>query len=316
MSTKTKGIIFGIIAAVCYGTNPLGVLFLYKEGLNTVSTVFYRYFMAVLMLAVALVLKGENFKITKRELGISALLGVFFGISSLALYASFNYTDAGVASTILFCYPVMVSVIMAVFFHEKVSLVTVTALLLSSSGILLLSKGGGNVSMTGVLLVVLSSLSYAIYIVAVNRMKVKISNVKLTFFITLCATPMFVLYSFFGEGNALQILPNISAVFWAAFLGFFPTVLSRVFMNVSIKLSGTMPVLENYILSKHAVQINLHEITEPGNYTVPLRYVLPANLQLVEKSDDELTITVIKKTEEKADSELNSANAAAAAGEI
>ncbi len=68
---------------------------------------------------------------------------------------------------------------------------------------------------------------------------------------------------------------------------------------VSIKLSGTMPVLENYILSKHAVQINLHEITEPGNYTVPLRYVLPANLQLVEKSDDELTITVIKKSEEK-----------------
>ena len=85
---------------------------------------------------------------------------------------------------------------------------------------------------------------------------------------------------------------------------------------VSIKLSGTMPVLENYILTKHAVQINLREITEPGIYTVPLRYVLPANLQLVEKSDDELTITVIKKTEEKADSELNSANAAAAGGEM
>ena len=241
MSTKTKGIIFGIIAAVCYGANPLGVLFLYKEGLNTVSTVFYRYFTAVLMLAVALVLKGENFKITKRELGVSALLGVFFGISSLALYASFNYTDAGVASTILICYPVMVSVIMAVFFHEKVSLTTVAALLLSSGGILLLSKGGGNVSMTGVLLVVLSSLSYAIYIVAVNRMKVKISNVKLTFFITLFATPMFVLYSFFGEGNALQILPNMTAVFWAVFLGFFPTVLSLVFMNVSIKLAGSTP---------------------------------------------------------------------------
>ena len=69
---------------------------------------------------------------------------------------------------------------------------------------------------------------------------------------------------------------------------------------VSIKLSGTMPVLENYILTKHAVQINMPEVTEPGEYTLPLRYVLPANLQLIEKSDEELTLTIIRKTEEEA----------------
>ena len=69
---------------------------------------------------------------------------------------------------------------------------------------------------------------------------------------------------------------------------------------VSIKLSGTMPVLENYILTKHAVQINMREVTEPGEYTLPLRYVLPANLQLIEKSDEELTLTIIRKTEEDA----------------
>ena len=72
---------------------------------------------------------------------------------------------------------------------------------------------------------------------------------------------------------------------------------------VSIKLSGTMPVLENYILTKHAVQINMREVTEPGEYTIPLRYVLPANLQLIEKSDEELTLTIIRKTEEEAASE-------------
>lgn len=241
MSSKTKGVLCGIIAAICYGTNPLGVLYLYQEGLNAVSTVFYRYLAAVLLLAVALVAKGENFKISRRELSIAALLGVFFGASSLTLYASFNYMDAGLASTILFCYPVMVSVIMAVFYHEKVSLTTIIALVLSSSGIVLLSKGDGNVSMTGVILVVASSLAYAIYIVAVNRWKVTVSNVKLTFYITLFATPMFVVYSFFGEGNSLQMLPSMTAVLWAAFLGLFPTVLSLVFMNVSIKLAGSTP---------------------------------------------------------------------------
>lgn len=73
---------------------------------------------------------------------------------------------------------------------------------------------------------------------------------------------------------------------------------------VSIKISGSMPVLENYILSKHAVQINLHDISEPGLYELPLRYVLPSNLQLIEKSDEEISINVIQKLEEKKDEEV------------
>lgn len=73
--------------------------------------------------------------------------------------------------------------------------------------------------------------------------------------------------------------------------------------TVFLKLSGDMPVLENYILSKHAVQINLRDITEPGTYELPVRYSIPANLKLVEKSDDVLSVTIDKKIEEKSDSE-------------
>ncbi len=72
---------------------------------------------------------------------------------------------------------------------------------------------------------------------------------------------------------------------------------------ISIKLSGNMPVLENYILSKHTVQLNMHEVTEPGTYELPLRYVLPANLQLIEKSDEEISVTVVKHTEESSETE-------------
>ncbi len=77
---------------------------------------------------------------------------------------------------------------------------------------------------------------------------------------------------------------------------------------VSLKLSGTMPVLENYILSKHAVQINMLEITEPGQYQLPLRYVLPSNLQLVEKSDEEITLTIVRKSEDKGEASNNGAD--------
>lgn len=73
--------------------------------------------------------------------------------------------------------------------------------------------------------------------------------------------------------------------------------------GVSLKLSGAMPVLEDYILSKHAVQLNCYEIKEPGTYVLPVRYILPANLQLVEKSDEEFTITVVKETPAPAETE-------------
>ena len=69
--------------------------------------------------------------------------------------------------------------------------------------------------------------------------------------------------------------------------------------NVSLKLSGSMPVLENYILSKHAVQVNLYQIKEPGTYVLPVRYILPANLQLIDKSDEEFTVTVRNITHEE-----------------
>ncbi|MBQ5402898.1 MAG: EamA family transporter [Bacteroidales bacterium] len=243
MSLKTKGIIAGIIAAVCYGTNPLGVLYLYQEGLNTVSTVFYRYLTAIVMLAVIMIFKGDDFKITKRELLATSFLGVFFGLSSLMLYESFNYMDAGVASTVLFSYPVMVAVIMATFFHERISLTTILSLLLALGGIIMLSKGGGNsnVSMTGIILVICSSLTYAVYIVSVNRADVKMNPIKFTFFIAVFALLMFVGYSFFGQNNSIQILTSGKSWFWAAFLGFFPTVISLIFMNVSIKLVGSTP---------------------------------------------------------------------------
>ena len=68
---------------------------------------------------------------------------------------------------------------------------------------------------------------------------------------------------------------------------------------ISIKLSGSMPILEDYILSKHSVQINLRDVYEPGTYELPLRYVLPSNLNLIEKSDDVLTLTIVRKPAEK-----------------
>ena len=78
-------------------------------------------------------------------------------------------------------------------------------------------------------------------------------------------------------------------------------------LPVTIKLSGSMPVLEEYELSKHAIQINLHDVTEPGTYELPLRYLIPSNFMLVEKSNEQLSLTIVRKSEEKPDAVENGA---------
>lgn len=74
--------------------------------------------------------------------------------------------------------------------------------------------------------------------------------------------------------------------------------------TVSIKLSGSMPILENYTLSKHAIQLSFYEINEPGTYEIPVRYSFPSHLQLIEKSDDVITVTVVPKIEKEIEEEV------------
>ena len=141
---KHKGIICGILAAVCYGTNPLGALPLYAEA----SVLFFRFSIATVILGVVLIANRKSFAVTRTELTTMASLGALMAASSLTYYQSFHYMDAGIASTILFVYPVMVAVIMATFFREKITATTITSIILALVGIGLLYKGDAGISLS------------------------------------------------------------------------------------------------------------------------------------------------------------------------
>ena len=157
-SLRAWGMVCGIVAAVCYGTNPLGALKLYAEGMSTGSVLFYRFGLAWIIMSVVLLFRHETLKVSLHELKVLLGLGLLFTISSLTLYLSFRVMDAGVASTILFTYPVMTAVIMALFFHERLNWVTGVSIALSFLGVALLYRGDGQVVLpwVGVVLVLLS----------------------------------------------------------------------------------------------------------------------------------------------------------------
>ena len=241
--SKSIGILCAVLSAVCYGTNPFGALPLYEEGVNTATVLAHRFGLAVILLAVIMIIKRIDFKVTRREFKVLFSLGVLFAASSITYYQSFHFMDAGIASTILFVYPVMVAVIMALFFKEKVTSMTVMAIVLSLVGIGLLYKGGAGVSLSviGIVLCILSSLAYAIYIIVVNQSDIKMSSFKVTFYAMLVCEISLILYSFTSPELYLHVLPSPRAWSFAVWLSIVPTILSLVFMTVAVNHVGATP---------------------------------------------------------------------------
>ncbi|MCT7507537.1 DMT family transporter [Aliarcobacter cryaerophilus] len=239
MSLQTKGVILAIISAICYGMNPLGALFLYEEGLNVNSVIFYRFIFASILLAIFMIIKKDSFYLKFKEIILLVLLGLLFGISAISLFNSFLYMDAGLASTVLFIYPIFVAIIMALFFKEKNSIITILSIVFAFLGVVLLYESdGANVSNFGIFLVIVSSLCYAIYIVIINQY-LKMSALKVTFYSMLFCTITILIHSFFDSSLNIMPLVNFNMWFYTIFLALVPTIISLLFLIKAIQLIGS-----------------------------------------------------------------------------
>lgn len=242
MNEKIKGAIYGCIAAVSYGMNPLCALNLYADGFNVCSVLTYRFIFGTLILALLMLMRRQSFALTRREALVVAGLGVLFAASSITYFISFKFMGAGIAATLVFAYPVMVAVIMAIFYHERLSAAAIVSILMTVGGIALLYRGddGRPIAFIGFVIIMLSALTYALYIVVVNRSRIVMSSVKLTFYAMLVCLGCLVAFSFI-EGEPLQPLTSASQWFYASFLGLVPTVISLVFMAMAIRCIGSTP---------------------------------------------------------------------------
>ena len=273
---KFIGTLAGIAAAICYGTNPLGALKLYAEGMQTNSVLFYRFGLAWVIIALVMLFRKESLKVTWKEFRALTGLGLLFIVSSLTLYLSFHYMAAGVASTILFTYPVMTAVIMAVFFHERITWSTVVSLLLSSVGVALLywSDSAGALSTIGVLLVLASALSYALYIIVVNQSDLQMSTFKINFYVLMyCALGMLV-YSWIA-GLPLILPQNAVSWFYVGWLALVPAIFALVLMVYAAKYVGsTATAILGALEPLTAVLIGIFVFNEPFTVNLAIGIVL------------------------------------------
>lgn len=242
VNDNVKGSFYGCVAAVSYGLNPVCALTLYREGLTPASVLFYRFAIGAALLALMMVAQRRDFSVTRREAGVLVLLGVLFAVSSLTYFLGFNYMSGGVAATLVFSYPVFTAMLMALFFGERLAWPSWLAVALTMGGIALLYKGDGKpIAAAGVALIMVSALSYALYIVVVNRSRVVMSSVKLTFYAMAVCLLCVALFASFAPGAGVQPLTTPTQWAVAFALGLMPTVVSLVFMAMAIKKIGSTP---------------------------------------------------------------------------
>ena len=238
---RLAGYLAGFIAGVSYGTNPLFAKPLLESGVPVLVMLFFRYGISAAILAVWMLAKRERFRVKGNEIALLALLGILFACSSLFLFFSYEFIPSGLATTLVYLYPVFVALIM-VFLRFYPSWQTWLSIIATFGGILLLSSPspGASIRIPGIILAVASALSYAFYLVIVNRSK-RIKNVSehtLTLYALLTGAVLFAVIRTLQGGSITEGIDTASD--WGNLIGLaiVPTMISLLTLAMSSRYIG------------------------------------------------------------------------------
>lgn len=231
----------GVITGITYGLNPLFAVPLMKNGAPVENILFFRYLFSVLLLGLFIKLSKQSFKISWKQAGVLFILGMMFTGSSLFLFDAYKYVASGLATTLVFLYPVLVAIIM-VFLRVVPSWPVWLSIAATFVGVLIMTQSDSTqtINPMGILLSIASALSYALFIVIINKSKVikDISNSLLTFYALSVGAMIFLGKITFSDKAITIGLDNTMA--WLSLIGLaiLPTIVSTSTLAVATRNIG------------------------------------------------------------------------------
>lgn len=241
MKDIVKGYLCAFISAFTYGLIPLFMIPIKKEESFSVdATLFYRFLIASGAIVFFLFYQKERLRISFREMLIMSLLGLLYALSAEFLFLAYDYLSPGIASTIFFSYPIIVALVLILFYKEKLTLPTLLSLLLVVAGVGVLSiKKGEALNYIGLGISLLGALVYTLYILIVNKVRIESSGVKISFYSMLFSSLYFLVKS-------LLLRESITISSWALagdliLFAIITTSLSLVTLVYAVRYIGSTP---------------------------------------------------------------------------
>lgn len=236
---KLNGFLYGIISSASFGLIPLFAIPAMQHGMDFMNVITYRFLFATIALAILLKMRKVSFAIEKSDLPTLLLLSVFYIVSSVFLLWGYKFMPSGIATTIHFMYPVITTLVMMLLFHEKNSLSRTLAILMAIAGVYALSytDSQGETNLVGIIIVLLSAVGYALYLVTVGQRKNKeLKGLRLTFYVFFFSTLMLIT-GMLTTGN-LHSIPDVPTFGNLLLLAIIPTIISNLTLIEAIKYIG------------------------------------------------------------------------------
>lgn len=231
----------GIITGISYGLNPLFGMPLMSKGAEVESILFFRYGIAVVILGAVLLCDKQSFKITWRQAGILLILGLLYTASSVTLFEAYKYIPSGLATTLVFLYPVLVALIM-VFLRVVPSWQVWLAIAATFVGVIIMTQSDATqqINPLGVVLSIASALVYALFIVIINRNRTisTISNSLLTFYTLCVGAVVFLSRIAMSDTHILTGITTRMDWFNLVGLALLPTIVSTATLAVATRNIG------------------------------------------------------------------------------
>lgn len=231
---RINGIFYAVISSMSFGFSPLFSLALITAGLSDFDILSYRWLIAGLVLMIYAFCKKKSLRLNSfDEVWKVMLLSALRAITSVTLLIGYINISSGIAATLNFMYPVIVTLSMVLFFGERRSVIDYIAILASIFGVYLLASGdsivahGGNTRL-GLICSLISAFSFAAYYIVMKQVKAdKIEVVKFTTWIMMLSAVYFIVCAFIFNGK-LTLLTDAGSWLNALGLGLWATMVSNI----------------------------------------------------------------------------------------
>lgn len=236
---KVIGYILALVSAAAFGLNPLFVLPIKASSVPLDVTLFYRFVIGFSLIAIFLLIKKQDLSIRRHDVPKLLFMGLMYALSSEFLFMGYDALSAGIASTVLYTYPMILALILYFGFREKISNSTKLSMLLAFLGVAVLGweKSEFRFNYYGVFIVLMSGLVYSIYMVMVNKGHLQLSGIKITMYSLLCSS------FYFGTKSIILghsfALPNIEWIGFVIAFSLVTTVISIACLVYAITLVGS-----------------------------------------------------------------------------